>query len=240
MTEQYDPTPHMTTIKTRQGPMPYLAVKYRLLWLRKEHPDARVIAEKVDGGIEAGWVEFKATVEIPGGGISVDYASETRADFPDFYEKASTKAIGRALATLGYGTDAAPDMDDGEPMDGRAAAKDERATRAIAAQHERNIAPAAPQPPRPTVMNTPRARQEPDGQERARAAVEAKCEEKGIPVLDGDTYETIAETVNKALFDAGKGIEVRTDAHGTVTPGAILNALMALPTPDSVAVSTGR
>ena len=30
---------------------------------------------------------------------------------------------------LGYGTDAATDFDDGEPMDGRAAAKDERATR---------------------------------------------------------------------------------------------------------------
>lgn len=42
---------------------------------------------------------------------------------------------------------------------------------------------------------------------------------------------TIAETVNKALFDAGKGIEVHTDAHGNVTAGDLLNALLALPTP---------
>jgi hypothetical protein len=155
--QRFDAAAHMGTIRTRQGMQRYLAVKHRILWLRSEHPDAEIMVEKVDGGLEAGWVEFKATVRIPStGAAATDYGSETQQDFPDYYEKAATKATGRALALLGYGTDAAPDLDDGEPMDGRAAAKDERADRRatpeqraeIAAQHERNVGPAPPSPPR--------------------------------------------------------------------------------------------
>jgi len=152
----------------------------------------------------------------------------------------NTKAIGRACATLGYGTDAATDFDDGVPMDGAAAAKGEgdrqlepQDRAAVEQQHERNTAPP---PPPPMRLNEPRKRPEPDGQERVRQTVERTCEERGIPVLHDDTYATIAESVNRALFNASKGIEVRTDAHGNVTPGDILNALMALKTP----VAAGR
>jgi hypothetical protein len=47
---------------------------------------------------------FRATVTIPGAGSATDYGSETPKDFGDFIEKAATKALGRALAQLGYGT----------------------------------------------------------------------------------------------------------------------------------------
>lgn len=40
--------------------------------------------------------------------------SESAASFPDFMEKAQTGAIARALALIGYGTTAAPDLDEGE------------------------------------------------------------------------------------------------------------------------------
>jgi hypothetical protein len=46
---------------------------------------------------------FKATVTVPTGGKATGYGSETASDFPDFIEKAETKAIGRALNALGYG-----------------------------------------------------------------------------------------------------------------------------------------
>ena len=40
--------------------------------------------------------------------------SETMSDFRDYFEKAETKAIGRALAMLGYGTQFAPELDEAE------------------------------------------------------------------------------------------------------------------------------
>jgi hypothetical protein len=157
--DKFDPRKHMGSIRTRQGNQKYLAVKWRLLWLRSEHPDAQVITEKVAGGVEYGWVEFKCTITyimetvvgIDGGVTYIDlpskyedrvlavgtgHGSETKEDFPDFLEKAETKAVGRACAVLGYGTDAAPDLDDDEPVDGLPAAKQERHDRRRAAQED--------------------------------------------------------------------------------------------------------
>ncbi|MDQ6833958.1 MAG: hypothetical protein M3008_11215, partial [Chloroflexota bacterium] len=102
-------------------------VKWRVAWLRAEFPTAQIVTEQIEGDAEH--ARFKCTITLPNGAVSSGHGSETAPDFPDFYEKAETKAIGRACAVLGYGTDAASDFDDGEPMDGRAAAKDERATR---------------------------------------------------------------------------------------------------------------
>lgn len=123
----FDAPAHMRKIRTRQGMQDYLDVKWRVAWLRAEFPTAQVVTEQIEGDIEH--ARFKCTITLPNGAVSSGHGSETAQDFPDFYEKAETKAIGRACAVLGYGTDAASDFDDGEPMDGRAAAKDERATR---------------------------------------------------------------------------------------------------------------
>ncbi len=123
----FDAAAHMRKIRTRQGMQDYLDVKWRIAWLRAEFPTAQIVTEQIEG--DADHARFKCTITLPNGAISSGHGSETAPDFPDFYEKAETKAIGRACAVLGYGTDAATDFDDGEPMDGRAAAKDERATR---------------------------------------------------------------------------------------------------------------
>jgi hypothetical protein len=80
----------------------YLEVKWRIVWLRQEHPDATIATELHT--VSATLAIFKAHVSIPGGGAATGWGSETATDFRDYIEKAETKAIGRALAALGYGT----------------------------------------------------------------------------------------------------------------------------------------
>lgn len=97
----FDPTPYIRQLRGRGGGADYLDVKWRLLWLRKEHPDAEIVTELVQH--DPLMAIFKATVTVPTGGKATGYGSETASDFPDFIEKAETKAIGRALNALGYG-----------------------------------------------------------------------------------------------------------------------------------------
>ncbi len=97
---RFDPTPYLRHLRGRGGGE-YLDVKWRLLWLRTEHPDAEIVTEHVQ--IEPTLAIFKATVTLPTGGKATGYGSETAGDFGDFIEKAETKAIGRALNALGYG-----------------------------------------------------------------------------------------------------------------------------------------
>ena len=52
-------------------------------------------------------------VSIPGGGSATGWGSESSGDFRDYLEKAETKAIGRALAALGFGTQFCPDFEFG-------------------------------------------------------------------------------------------------------------------------------
>lgn len=89
----------------------YLEVKWRLVWLRTEHPDSTIETELVSMVDDR--AVFKATVAIPGGGSSTGWGSETAQGFANHIEKAETKAIGRALAALGYGTQFCPDFDGG-------------------------------------------------------------------------------------------------------------------------------
>lgn len=118
-TTTFDPSKHMSVLNSKQGPQEYLAVKWRLLWLRTEHPEACIETVLVQLDPEAGFALFRARVDIPDRGSATGYGSETKTDFFDFIEKAETKAIGRALAALGYGTQFCPDHDmenqDGTP-----------------------------------------------------------------------------------------------------------------------------
>jgi len=89
----------------------YLEVKWRLVWMRDRHPDASVETELVSHSDNT--AVFRAKVEIPDGGSATGWGSETAGDFRDYLEKAETKAIGRALAALGFGTQFCPDFEFG-------------------------------------------------------------------------------------------------------------------------------
>lgn len=136
----FDPTPYMRQLRGRGGSQDYLDVKWRLLWLRREHPDAQIITEHVT--IDDDSAIFKATVSVPSGGRATGYGSETVGDFGDFIEKAETKAIGRALNALGYGAQFAEGDEEGGPA----------AARPIPANRPRR--PAKAPDPAPIPMNT--------------------------------------------------------------------------------------
>lgn len=110
----FDPTPHIQQLRGRGGSQDYLGVRWSLVWLRKEHPDAQIVTEhvQIDGTIAI----FKATVTLPTGGVATGYGSETASDFGDYIEKAETKAIGRALRALGFGATNSEGGDESEPV----------------------------------------------------------------------------------------------------------------------------
>ena len=103
----FDPSRYLTKV----GSADYLEVKWRLVWLRETHPDAVIETELVSNGDQM--AVFKARVTIPGGGSATGFGSEGYNDFRDYLEKAETKALGRALAALGFGTQFCPDFEFG-------------------------------------------------------------------------------------------------------------------------------
>ena len=103
----FEPAKHLSLVSGNE----YLVVKWRLVWLRSEHPDASIETELVKHA--NGEAIFRANVSIPGGGSSTGYGSEDTQSFGDYIEKAETKAIGRALAALGFGTQFCMDFDFG-------------------------------------------------------------------------------------------------------------------------------
>ncbi len=103
----FDPGRHLSLVSGKD----YLEVKWRLVWLRSEHPDATIETELVTHA--NGEAIFRALVSIPGGGSATGWGSEDAQGFGDYIEKAETKAIGRALAALGFGTQFCADFDFG-------------------------------------------------------------------------------------------------------------------------------
>jgi hypothetical protein len=119
---------HLLNIGTDKKPRLYLEVKYRLVWLREQEPDAQITTEMLHLDLEKevtaevsewnnntgrmekvvkhakGLVIFKATVKLPSRAIGTGTKMENAAAFGDFLEKAESGAIGRALASLGFGT----------------------------------------------------------------------------------------------------------------------------------------
>jgi hypothetical protein len=108
----FDPSPYMRQLRSRSGAEDYLDVKHRLLWLRREHPDAEILTEHIR--IDQETAIFRATVTIPDGGRATGHGSETALDFVDYIEKAETKALGRALNALGYGAQFIPQDEEAE------------------------------------------------------------------------------------------------------------------------------
>lgn len=100
----FNPNEHLSKIKTKNGMQDYLKVQYRLVWFRDAAPDGTIETQMVHLDTEHQLAVFKAEVADGKGAIATGHGSETAKDFTDYIEKAETKAIGRALAALGYGT----------------------------------------------------------------------------------------------------------------------------------------
>lgn len=106
----FNPNEHMMKLKGKD----YLQVMWRLVWFREEHPDYSLDTSALE--LTEDHAIFKCIIgDANGHLVSTGHGSESKKDFGDFIEKAETKAIGRALAMLGYGTQfAADELDEGE------------------------------------------------------------------------------------------------------------------------------
>lgn len=119
---------HLRQIKSGQGLSDYLDVKWRLVWFREQCPQGTIDTEETAIDLDRevtverdvwdkqakqyrtikktakGYARFRAVVTDGKGGRATATGSECAADFPEYIEKAETKAVGRALAMLGFGT----------------------------------------------------------------------------------------------------------------------------------------
>ena len=144
----FDPTRFLTRISGSD----YLEVKWRLVWLRNQHPDAIIETDLVAHADDV--AVFRAQVTIPDGGAATGWGTESAGDFRDYLEKAETKALGRALAALGFGTQFCPDFEFGAAV-GRVVdspVKSTRSTRTPASSERQEpvaaIGPDQPATPR--------------------------------------------------------------------------------------------
>lgn len=105
----FNPNEHLMDLKGKK----YLQVLWRLVWFREDHPNW-CIDTHLEQLSENHAVFTAKILDENGMQKASGYGSESMKDFKDFIEKAETKAIGRALAMLGYGTQFAPELDEGE------------------------------------------------------------------------------------------------------------------------------
>ncbi len=96
--QPFDPNQYLSKVKGRD----YLEVKWRIAWMRSEHPDAVLETDLMSHDETRAIV--RARVSLPEGGSATGWGSETVDSSEAYIEKAETKAIGRALTALGYGT----------------------------------------------------------------------------------------------------------------------------------------
>lgn len=105
----FNPSEHLISLKGKD----YLQVMWRLVWFREEKPEWSIDTEAKE--ITPEQAIFCAKIyDEEGRQKACGWGSETPKDFKDYIEKSETKAIGRALAVLGYGTQFAPEMEEGE------------------------------------------------------------------------------------------------------------------------------
>ncbi len=172
-TKSFDASKYLTDLNGRD----YLEVKWRLLWLRTEHPEAVIETELVKH--EGGLALFRARAVVPGAGEASGWGSETADDFGDYIEKAETKALGRALAALGYGTQFCEDFDFS-------------AERAGARREARRSAGGRREPAGARVVDSPVARPGRDGAERTQS--------RGLTVVQDAPAESATEPQVKAIY----------------------------------------
>jgi len=107
----FSPKEHLSKIKGKD----YLEVKWRLVWFREDHPDYEIDTEFIILDIDQGVAVCRAVIkDNESRQLACGTKTEYKASFFDYVEKSETGAIGRALATLGYGTQFAPELEEGD------------------------------------------------------------------------------------------------------------------------------
>ncbi len=124
--KEFSPNEHLLRIQGKD----YLPVRWRLVWFHQATGSrAGYVTVELEHDRQNGFAKFWCVawdgndenwrrVNIRGveldvcGRVATGEGSETRADFHDYYEKAATKALGRALAGLSFGTQFAPELDE--------------------------------------------------------------------------------------------------------------------------------
>lgn len=118
--DTFDPSEHLLKLphkdkkNSKETVQQYLEVKWRIVWFvaeqrrlissgqARQHYSMLVEIEEHDRTQH--WANCRATVTDVLGNRAIMFGSESASDFPDYLEKAQTKALGRALALLGFGT----------------------------------------------------------------------------------------------------------------------------------------
>lgn len=145
--QQFNPEEHLTKLPLRRrNPktnswetryVDYLEVKWRMVWFREnnsENTQTTVLDKIID--INNRFAYFEIQVTDTKGNVEVGVGSETGEDFHDYIEKAYTKAYGRALAALGYGTQFAPDLEEGDRIADSPVARSDETSDESSAQDE--------------------------------------------------------------------------------------------------------
>lgn len=110
-TRKFNPNDHLIQLKGKD----YLQVMWRLVWFREDKPLWAITTQMISHDTDSKHCIFKAEILDENGFVrATGTGSESMKDFGDYIEKAETKAVGRALAMLGYGTQFAPELDEEE------------------------------------------------------------------------------------------------------------------------------
>jgi hypothetical protein len=209
----FDPRPYLRTIVSDGKQTEYLDVRWRLAWLRTDHPATRITTEHIV--LDDEFAVFRAMVQIPGGGCATGYGSETRDDWYDFIEKAETKAIGRALAALGYGTQFAIDFESDEAPEKRGSEQGREERRGRRRRREPGDAPGESGAAR-TTQPLPGGREEWDEFWRWARSIgylnRQQLEELFEHPLDGMTPREVREELNDYLERNNLNPETDTEA----------------------------
>lgn len=108
---KFNPAEHLIDLRGKQ----YLEVKFRLIWFKQEYLDNgwALITEQVAGGSSLDSVAFVCrAVDADGKTRATGHARLAAKDWPRYWEKCETAAIGRCLAILGLGTQFAQELDE--------------------------------------------------------------------------------------------------------------------------------
>jgi hypothetical protein len=145
----FDPKPLVERLRSG-GLETSQEVDLLLLWMRKEHPQAKILTDLAQFDPEIAVI--RAFVSLPNGAEASGYGSALSADGTEMVERAETKAIGRALKALGYSV---------ESFDGRPASTERRVelpapVRAVAPAPEVTEATLTEPNPVPEPRSTPR------------------------------------------------------------------------------------